>query len=160
MTFDHVDDPRCQQVVVINSTSILTCDTYEKQLASNNSDQLQIERCVQDNIVFDQSIVLTSVTQDYSLTCQHAIVRSIFNSLYLGGMLLGSFSIGLISDNYGRKKVSTTIANIEKSILKPQGQGSVGVNDGPRVLKESKRVQKVHRGPQGYQRVHKRLQGP
>ena len=46
--------------------------------------------CSRDELIFDHSIVLTSVTEDYDLTCDHSIVRSIFNSLYMGGMLLGN----------------------------------------------------------------------
>ena len=60
--------------------------------------------CTREELVFDHSIVTTSVTQDYGLTCDHLIVRAIFNSLYLGGMLVGSFIIGLVSDRFGRLK--------------------------------------------------------
>ena len=46
----------------------------------------------------------TSVTEDLDMTCDELYLRSIFNSLFLGGMLLGSFSIGMISDKFGRVK--------------------------------------------------------
>jgi len=43
-------------------------------------------------------------TQDYGLTCDDLFVQSIFNSLYLAGMLIGSFLIGMFSDKLGRLK--------------------------------------------------------
>ena len=52
--------------------------------------------CSRDELIFDHSIVLTSVTEDYDLTCDHSIVRSIFNSLYMGGMLLGNNKANIV----------------------------------------------------------------
>ena len=46
----------------------------------------------------------TSITEDFDMTCDELYLRSIFNSLFLGGMLLGSFSFGMISDRFGRLK--------------------------------------------------------
>ena len=65
---------------------------------------MKTEKCSNDELIFDQSIVLTSVTQDYGLTCDDLFVQSIFNSLYLAGMLIGSFLIGMFSDKFGRLK--------------------------------------------------------
>ena len=48
--------------------------------------------------------MLTSVTEDYGLVCDELFLQSIFNSLYLGGMFVGSFMIGMISDKFGRLK--------------------------------------------------------
>ena len=69
---------------------------------NNPEDCTFIEKCPQNELVFDRSIVKTSITEDFDMTCDELYLRSIFNSLFLGGMLLGSFSIGMISDKFGR----------------------------------------------------------
>ena len=71
---------------------------------TNNSNELKTEKCSKNELVFDRSTVLTSVTEDYGLVCDELFLQSIFNSLYLGGMFVGSFMIGMISDKFGRLK--------------------------------------------------------
>ena len=68
----------------------------------NNISEPKTEKCPKEELVFDRSIVLTSITEDYGLTCDDLVVQSIFKSLYLGGMLIGSFLIGMFSDKFGR----------------------------------------------------------
>ena len=68
----------------------------------NNISEPKTEKCSKEELVFDRSIVLTSITEDYGLTCDDLVVQSIFKSLYLGGMLIGSFLIGMFSDKFGR----------------------------------------------------------
>ena len=71
---------------------------------TNNSNELKTEKCSKNELIFDRSTVLTSVTEDYGLVCDELFLQSIFNSLYLGGMFVGSFMIGMISDKFGRLK--------------------------------------------------------
>jgi hypothetical protein len=78
-------------------------------LEQNDTTKITSDSCARDQLVFDKSIVLDSVVTQFGLTCDHQIVRSIFNSLYLFGMLIGSFVIGLVSDRFGRLKVKGAI---------------------------------------------------
>ena len=71
-------------------------------MSLNNISKPKTEKCSSEELVFDQSIVHTSITEDYALTCDDMVVQSIFKSLYLGGMLIGSFLIGMLSDKFGR----------------------------------------------------------
>ena len=78
----------------------------------------------------------TSITEDFDMTCDELYLRSIFNSLFLGGMLLGSFSFGMISDKFGR--VNAMVLSIfltassglagENSYLTEQRFGSIFQN--------------------------------
>ena len=63
-----------------------------------------IETCPPEDLIFDRSVVSSSVTEDYNLVCDQQIIRTIFNSLYLLGMLFGSFFFGMLSDQFGRLK--------------------------------------------------------
>ena len=74
-------------------------------------------------MIFDRSIVKTSVTEDLEMTCDDLYLQSIFNSLFLGGMLLGSFSIGIVSDKIGRVKA------LVLSIFLVGGSGLAGKNE-------------------------------
>ena len=86
-------------------TSETQCTNYISALTViKNESYLKTEKCSSDQLVFDRSVVLTSVTEDYGLTCDDSFVQSILNSLYLGGMLIGSFIIGMVSDEFGRLK--------------------------------------------------------
>ena len=71
-------------------------------ISLNNTSKPKTEKCSSEELVFDRSIVHTSITEDYGLTCDDLVVQSIFKSLYLGGMLIGSFLIGMLSDKFGR----------------------------------------------------------
>ena len=71
-------------------------------ISLNNISKPKTEKCSSEELVFDRSIVHTSITEDYGLTCDDMVVQSIFKSLYLGGMLIGSFLIGMLSDKFGR----------------------------------------------------------
>ena len=62
----------------------------------------------------------TSITEDFDMTCDELYLRSLFNSLFLGGMLLGSFSFGMISDKFGRVKA------LILSIFLVGGSGLIG----------------------------------
>ena len=83
----------------------MSCSEYaqEFQTSSANPDsQMKTEKCPFPDLIFDQTIVESSLTQYYDLVCQKSFLQSIFNSLYLVGMMIGSFLIGLISDSFGR----------------------------------------------------------
>ena len=80
-----------------------SCQDFKKALKDPSIQKVNVT-CSREELVFDHSIVTSTVTEDYDLTCDHSFVRSIFNSLYLGGMLVGSFIIGLVSDRFGRLK--------------------------------------------------------
>ena len=92
------------QTCAISETNNESCSDYINTALNNPEDCNFIEKCPQKELVFDRSIVKTSVTEDLNMTCDELYLRSIFNSLFLGGMLLGSFSIGMISDRFGRVK--------------------------------------------------------
>ena len=101
LNFQNSAGKSCER---INVTSGMNCDDYTSTLATTNISDLKMEECSKDELIFDQSVVLTSVTVDYGFTCEELFLKSVFNSLYLGGMLVGSFIIGLISDKFGRLK--------------------------------------------------------
>ena len=90
------------QTCAISETNNGSCSDYINSALNNPEDCSFIEKCPQNELVFDRSIVKTSITEDFDMTCDELYLRSIFNSLFLGGMLLGSFSIGMISDKFGR----------------------------------------------------------
>ena len=99
-----------------------SCSAYINTALNKSEDCKFIEKCPQNELVFDRSIVTTSVTEDLAMTCDELYLRSIFNSLFLGGMLLGSFSIGMISDRFGRVKA------LVLSVFLTASSGLIGEN--------------------------------
>ena len=71
-----------------NDNTIMNCQEYRDALKNPNVKKSS-KICSKNQLIFDRSIVLTTVTEHYQLTCNDDIVRSIFNSLYMGGMLIG-----------------------------------------------------------------------
>ncbi|KAG0711091.1 Organic cation transporter protein [Chionoecetes opilio] len=55
--------------------------------------------------VYDTSEFQTSAVIDYGLVCERAWLRATVQSLYMVGMLLGSYVLGDASDRFGRKPV-------------------------------------------------------
>ena len=51
-------------------------------------------------MVFDDSVVTSSLVQDFGLVCDQT--RTIYNALYMLGMLFGSYFFGWMSDTVGR----------------------------------------------------------
>lgn len=60
------------------------------------------EECGFDEVVFDKTVVESSFAVRFGLVCSDYYLRGIFNALGMGGMLLGSFAVGVLSDRFGR----------------------------------------------------------
>ena len=81
----------CSKTIPQTEQAISTCQEYVQALADPNVIKINVT-CTRDDLIFDRSVVLNSFTEYYDLTCGHSIVRNVFNSLYMGGMLLGKNS--------------------------------------------------------------------
>ncbi|KAK7071333.1 hypothetical protein SK128_003957 [Halocaridina rubra] len=55
--------------------------------------------------VYDKSVYATSAVIDYELVCDRAWLRATVQSLYMVGMLIGSYLFGDLSDRFGRKPI-------------------------------------------------------
>ena len=98
-------DKSCLRLKVDLKT-VSTCQDYLDYVSDNQTEKV-VENCQINDIVYDRSAVLSSITEDYKMVCDQSYERSIFSSLFSVGRLLGSFMGGLISDNYGRMKAIT-----------------------------------------------------
>lgn len=58
-----------------------------------------------DHYVYDTSTYATSAVIDYELVCDRAWLRATVQSVYMVGMLVGSYLFGDLSDRFGRKPV-------------------------------------------------------
>ncbi|XP_042867534.1 organic cation transporter protein-like [Penaeus japonicus] len=58
-----------------------------------------------DAYVYDTSTYKTSAVIDYELVCDRAWLRATVQSVYMVGMLVGSYLFGDLSDRFGRKPV-------------------------------------------------------
>ena len=65
------------------------------------------------------SIVTSSLVSHFGFTCDRYFWRSFYNALYMGGMLIGSFFIGLISDHFGRRNA------LSVSVILVSGAGTL-----------------------------------
>ncbi|KAB7503064.1 Organic cation transporter protein, partial [Armadillidium nasatum] len=55
--------------------------------------------------VFDKSIYESTIVSEFNLTCGDSWEASADQSVYFGGMLVGSIFFGYFSDKYGRRKI-------------------------------------------------------
>ena len=71
----------------------------------NNTDSFEnlTESCAVEELVFDKSVVTSSFSIEHQFVCHRFYLKGIFNALYLAGMLLGAFILGIISDHWGRR---------------------------------------------------------
>lgn len=86
----HTDQP----------ASDISCQDYVTMVANGTAKYA----CAHDDIIYDTSIVETTAITPLGFTCDKLYLRAVFNSLYMVGMLIGSFVMGMLSDRFGRKK--------------------------------------------------------
>ena len=70
------------------------CKRPNSETCGNYSKPYNLETCSRNELVFDKSIVKTSLIQDLDLLCENSYQKSIYSSLYTVGMLLGSSLVG------------------------------------------------------------------
>ena len=80
------------------------CYRFKSASCGNYSSDQPREKCPTSELVFDTSVVSSSIVQDLDMLCDKAYQRPIFSSLYSIGMLTGAFVIGFASDTLGRRK--------------------------------------------------------
>lgn len=61
------------------------------------------ESCSLDDLVFDKSVVTSSFSIEHQFICDRYYWKGIFNALYMVGMLIGAFILGIIADHWGRR---------------------------------------------------------
>lgn len=62
------------------------------------------EQCGYEELVFDRTIMTNTLIEEYHLVCDRSGLRTIYNSIYMLGLLFGSYIFGWVSDTYGRMK--------------------------------------------------------
>ena len=61
------------------------------------------QTCKPDELVYDKSVVTSSYSIEHEFVCDRYYLKGIFNALYMLGMLLGAFILGVVSDHCGRR---------------------------------------------------------
>ncbi|XP_007497797.3 steroid transmembrane transporter SLC22A24 isoform X1 [Monodelphis domestica] len=73
-------------------------------VTTQNFSQLEMEPCA-DGWVYDQSIITSSIVTEWDLVCDYQAVKSLSQSIFLAGHLLGYGMWGYFSDRFGRKSL-------------------------------------------------------
>ena len=60
------------------------------------------ESCQPEDLIYDDSLVTSSLVRDFGLVCDSGRSRTIYSALYMLGMLFGSYFFGWLSDTVGR----------------------------------------------------------
>ncbi len=87
----------------ISSSDEVTCSKY--LVALDDPDVIKENvTCSKADLIFDTSLVASSIVQDYGFVCDQHYLRQIYGAVYMVGLLIGSFFMGMISDRFGRMK--------------------------------------------------------
>ena len=78
-----------------------SCDFYVSQIERNASD-IRVMNCSPDQLVFDTSVVQSSIVTEYGLTCLKSDAKNIVGAVYMIGVMLGSICAGIFADRFGR----------------------------------------------------------
>ena len=96
-----------------------TCDKYIEALDDPKVSKI-VSNCTFEDLIFDHSIVTSSIIQDYDFTCDRSYLRQLYGVLYMVGMGIGSYIMGAISDKFGRMKA------LMLGVLLVSGSGILG----------------------------------
>ena len=78
-----------------------SCDFYLSQIERNASD-IRLMTCSTDQLIFDTTVVETSIVTEYGLTCFKSDAKNIIGSVFMVGVMLGSVCAGIFADRFGR----------------------------------------------------------
>jgi MFS family permease len=87
-----------------------SCDFYLSELKRNSSDLLLMGCSMEDingrgrGLIFDSSVVTTSIVTSYNLTCQRKWIKDFIDVLFEVAVLFGCLAFGFVSDHLGRLK--------------------------------------------------------
>jgi len=100
---------RCRKPTV-TSTTCANNSIYFQEVMDGEE-----EECAFRELVFDRSVMRSTIVEEFQLVCGSEWKRTVYSALYMGGMLLGSYLFGWISDTFGRLK-SLTLAILTVSL--------------------------------------------
>lgn len=80
-----------------------SCDTFMDKISRNDSSK-KIVSCTKEELIFNHQYVDDSFSTHYGFVCGDFYLKGIFTAFVMGGMLIGSFASGFVSDRIGRKK--------------------------------------------------------
>ncbi|KAK6170807.1 hypothetical protein SNE40_019111 [Patella caerulea] len=91
--------------VLDDEYKVARCELYTpgsyKYDSNNQPINATITACAR--YVYDQSVFTATATTKYNMVCEDAILRSHAQMVFMGGFLVGVFSLGAVSDKFGRK---------------------------------------------------------
>ena len=102
--------PLCHRIIPAKESGIQNCDQYVDELQStgkNESKEIFFETCSKYELVFDRSIVESSLVEDFDMTCSDIFQKDLLNSVFMIGAIIGSLCNGIMADNFGRMKIIT-----------------------------------------------------
>ncbi|XP_072494997.1 solute carrier family 22 member 10-like [Notamacropus eugenii] len=73
-------------------------------VTGQNLSQLEMEPCV-DGWVYDKSIFTSSIVTEWDLVCDFRTLKSLSQSIFFGGILVGYLTWGHLSDRFGRRQM-------------------------------------------------------
>ncbi|ALC47004.1 Orct2 [Drosophila busckii] len=76
---------------------------YSNETGFRRAENATAQTC--SSYVYDQSKILNSAVTEFDLVCGRQVLAATSDSMFMVGVLLGSFVFGQLSDKYGRKPI-------------------------------------------------------
>ena len=97
---NEINEQSCKRLVPLSEDFYQNCEEYLELFLkitsseNNENDTALIESCKPNDLVFDRSVVISTITEDFGFVCSESYMRDLMNAIFMIGTSIGAALLG------------------------------------------------------------------